>query len=433
MGIKIHKGRSELILSFMLFIIIFNPPVMKGISFTMAAIAISVLFFIIKCSYLSKYIFGSNMYRTIWILLLFMIYTIISGFVNAAISPKSGIVLVNVLRSIALNASMILVAMLITFVILKYGYSLDGMIRSYVYCGVMQAIVSILSFLLPWIRNYLNAVMVANVRHENIARLTYNSNGLRCYGFAAHLFDTFGCVMSMLAVMALCVAIAGNKKFYLYFCMISFSAVINSRTSMVLISVGFAAVLYFSLKNQKTVKRILEIFGLLFVVTIMGRILLGHLYTKSSSMNSEWIKSGIDSIRALIFDRTIDRTFRDANTNYFSILIDRFLFLPKDPISLLFGTGLLPGDAIGLGSDVAYIRHIWQFGIIGAVMQYAVYLYAIIRGGKALAKPYNGLIYSLGIMVFVYLIKNEGLGYGMPMLALIPLIFAVWSFNKKSA
>ena len=431
MKLKEHNKSNELILAFILFLIIFNPPFIRGFSFTITTVVVSGLLCLIRYKFISKNILCSDFYKMIGILLLYFIYVSGVGAVNSVISSLGRLVIVNICREIILYIAVMVVAVFIAYITLRGFYSFEGLLKAYVYCGVMQSILSIFSYFIPKIRNFLNAVMVANVRYENIARLTYNSNGLRCYGFASTLFDTFGCAMSLMAIIALYLAIAGKRIFYLYFGMISLSAFMNTRTSLVLITMGFFLVLFLNIKNQLSLKKFIKLAELGTGVFIISVIALRYINSYSTSLTSEWIKSGIESIRMLLFDRTIDRTWRGANTSYFGILFDKFLFLPDDFLSVLFGTGLPPINAAGRGSDVAYVQHIWKYGIVGAGIQYLMYMYAIRQGDRGLDIKYKGLISCLGIMIFIFLIKSEGLSYGMPGLILLPLIFSVWSFKRK--
>lgn len=431
MKLKKHNKNNELVLALILFLIIFNPPLIHRFSFTIMTVEAAGLLCLVKYKYISRNILCSNFYKMICILLLYFIYVSAMGALNSVISSQGKLVIVNIFREIILYIAIMAVAVFISYITLRGSYSFEGLLKAYVYCGVMQSILSISSYFIPKIRNFLNAVMVANVRYENIARLTYNSNGLRCYGFASTLFDTFGCAMSLMAIIALYLAIAGKKIFYLYFGMISLSAFMNTRTSLVLITIGFFLVLFLNIKNQMTLKKFIQLTGLGISIFIISIIALRYINRYSTSLTSEWIKSGIESIKMLLLDRKIDRTWRGANTSYFGILFDKFLFLPDDFFSVLFGTGLSPINAAGRGSDVAYVQHVWKYGIVGAGIQYFMYIYAIRQGDWELEKKYKGMISCLGIMIFIFLIKSEGLSYGMPGLILLPLIFSVWSFKRK--
>lgn len=429
--VKVYK---KLLLSFFLFFVLFNPPFYKGISFTIIAVVFSVVAVVLDIRYFTRNIISKEQIQAVWMSIFFLTYAVIMGMAALTVHMQGRIIVMNVIRCAGVNICMFLTAFLIAGLAVKNNYSVQELIDAYIYCGVIQAVISMVSYVSTDVSDYLNAVMVSNIRHENIASLVYNSKGVRCYGFAANLFDTFGCAMSMIAILALAAALSGRKMFLIYFGVITFSAVINSRTSMVLISAGIFVLLIQKIRKKMSAKmlvRILFFFTAFFAVVFLFFIYIGN---NTSSMSAEWIKSGADAIVSLILHQSVDQEFRGANTNYFAIAFDRFFFLPDNLLSVLFGTGMLPGEVAGevagRGSDVAYIRHIWQFGITGSLIQYSMYIFVIWKSRRMWKNIYKGLPVCLGVMLFVYLIKNEGLGYGMPTLIVMPVLFTAFSWKK---
>lgn len=363
----------------------------------------------------------------------FLVFIVLAGLVNAIIYKNMILVIFTVLNAVKVNVSLIFVSLWIAYTAVEKRYSFQELVRCYVYAGVIQSVFVILSYFSITIRDFLNQVMVANVRYEKIANLTASAKGLRCFGFAANLFDTFGCAMSILAILALYEAFAGSKKFFIYFLMIAFSAVVNARTSMVLIFAGVIAFLIFNLVKNASQKNLRKMLLFAAVLAVFACSAAAYILYSSESQTGSWLRSGMESMISLLRGRKIDTEYAGIHTNYFGILFERFLFIPDTIYGLLFGTGMYPSDVAGKGSDVGYIQHIWRYGLTGTMMQYSFYLYCMNQSEKITAKIYPGIVSVMGIMTALFLIKSEGLGYGMPMIILIPILFASFTLlNNES-
>lgn len=431
MNFRINSIKKRGVMSILLFLIIFNPPIVKGLSFTILIIGLSIGLCFFEYKYLKHFILTSSHIRIFRYFIIFIFYIITLSLINIVIYGEIGAIIYLLIRTIVLLISLIMVSLCVSIIWKRKEYNIEDILYSFVYCGVMQSLISIMSFLSPFVMKKLNDIMVSHVNHENIARLIKNSIGVRCYGFASTLFDAFGFAMSLIAIIALFIAISGKRIFYFYFCMISFTAIINARTSIVMIAVGTFICVFNKIFGRERIKVKIEVILLSGIMMIMMIFLVAFFSKRTTSANAMWIMSGIESIKELIFRGKIDTTFRGANTNYFGIMINNFIFVPDNPLQLLFGTSMTPYDAKGMGSDIAYIQHLWQLGIFGSIYQYYIYLRIFRMGEKKMDKQYKGLCISMAFMLFVYLIKSEALSYGMPMLIIFPIIFYMFTINSN--
>ena len=90
-------------------------------------------------------------------------------------------------------------------------------------------------------------------------------------------------------------------------------------------------------------------------------------------------------------------------------------------MSLLFGTGLLPDQLIHKGSDVGYILHIWQYGVVGTLILLFAYYKVFRKAAMSQMRPTSSFYNILIILIAIYLIKLTCLGYSMVGVVVIPL------------
>lgn len=194
----------------------------------------------------------------------------------------------------------------------------ESLIDYIINVGVIESIFGIAAFFSPAIKSLLNGITIANSRSEKIVHAVGTAT-FRNYGIASTLFDSFGFGMSIMALLALYIALKGNPRYYVYFAMISFVASINARTSMVLIAVGSAIIVLG--QSAKTAKAIAgKIVIILFAFLALSLI---SSYVEQGIANAQWLSTGIDEIKALFTGRQTTGTF---------IAIFRDTYFPDDAL-----------------------------------------------------------------------------------------------------
>ena len=427
----VNKKKQMLPIILILFVIIFNPPLIKGISFTPIVVGGAAIFELAVLINSGKILIRKEYSKLFRAFLIFFIYLLFASLTYAIFYSGIFSIYRNIMRTIGLTICLFIVSSLLNSVFVKKRFDLDMILEAYVCCGLIQGVISLLSFFVPKVRILLNGIMVRNVTHENIAFLTQASNGLRSFGFAANLFDVFGCTMSLIAIIAFHLALNKSIKYFLHFLVISFSGIVNSRTSIVLIGVGIIILLLNSLSYLSRKK-----LGSMIVLSVLLISMVGygwHRLSISNSMSSIWIKSGIESIANLAFKRQIDRTQQGITANYFGKVIDDFLFVPFDSYGMIFGTGHYPSELIEKSSDVVYIQNIWLYGLIGSVLLYMAYYVLFKETLHVSTRIYKGMVVSFATVVFLFLVKNDCLGYSMPMLVIMPILLFSLRYGKGTA
>ena len=254
--------------------------------------------------------------------------------------------------------------------------------------GLAQAIIATIAFLSPQIQQKIIEFMISN----GYSDFLFTMSGHRVYGFSTALTYTTPIVQAILAVITVIMFLEVRKSYILYTPLLFFSAVINSRTSIVIFGVGIICVVLSYIKRENRRKMIILIMGLFLILFAIINIMP---FIKSISPNTYiWIDTGLQEINMF---------FLGERTGYFNTLFNSsFLRLP-DGLGLIFGTGeTVFGIGRGMSSDVGFINDIWLGGIIFSSI---IYLACIRLFIKPLSR--QKIINSLSIFIIcAFVIAN---------------------------
>lgn len=413
--------RKFFVLSIVLFLIIFNPPFYKGLSFTMISVGVMFLMCAIYSKQLFEILYRYNLKKFIAIMLLFTIWYTLSSVINALFSEKGAQCITNLLSTCIYLLSAIIVAFGLTVFAKKHEYTLDMIMDLFIAVATLQALISVVCLAIPEFKQFLNNWTINNSNSEALVRALIRNSYRRNYGFASTLYDIFGCTMSIIAMFAFAKGIYQKWRYLLCYALISLSAIVNARTSIVLIAVGTIVILLTTkgrkIEKQELIKKVLLVFaGGIIIILALGWI------STSESDTSKWLMEGVGEIVSMM---------KGKKTGYFSILFDEFIFFP-DLIECIVGTGLTPLQAINVGTDVGYVQNIWQYGIVGSIVLYIAYTKLFMMAEQNVKSKYPGLIFALFIMVAIYMIKLNCIGYTMASTVFMPFLMACVVLEKDS-
>ena len=391
------------------FLIIFNPPISKSISFTTMFVVISFFYCLLNintCIYLFR---NSRIRKFVLGIFSILIYSLFLFLFNYSFGNKIELAITNLKELITNNISLLVLSIGITVFLLKNKASFKDFIDSTIIAGVLQSIIGLFCLASPSIKYALNTIMSANSRSSKIASSVRFTSGYRNFGFASSLYDIFGLTMSIIALVALIQAVNGKKKYYLYASLIAAAALLNARTSLIILAFG-VVIIYFTSQNGSSKGIITKFISFLFLAVIS--FFLMTIFLRFETEYSSWFAGGFEEIKSLLIEHQY--------VGYFDALFNKFIFFPDSFIQLLFGTGLAPAQAIR-NSDVGYIQNIWQFGIIGSLIIYRVYFNLF--SGKTIDNNYSVIALALIVSIAVYLIKLNCLGYSMASVIFVPMVF----------
>ncbi|MCI8416497.1 MAG: hypothetical protein HFI33_03145 [Lachnospiraceae bacterium] len=420
----LKQKRNLLVFSIIIFLIIFNPPIIKDISFTKLFLIIAFGTCIIKNCLFEKIFFNRIIFNWIKIILFFYAYYMLAMAVNMLIySDHMWSILIYYISSAGQMGCLFIIGIYMTIMGIQLKLSETEILNSYVIAGLWQAIMGIACFIFPPIKFFFNFLMASNSNSEKIAHYAMQTH--RNFGFANQLYDGFGITMSILAIIALVCAIKGKKKYYLYAAMIAFVAFINARSSIGFLAAGVFVVFIYNKRIDTS-----EILGKVIII-VVGAILTGYLIQSvltGSSESAVWISTGLEEIIGI---------FRGQRIGYFDTLINNFIFFPDTLLGNLIGTGATPMVMISKGTDVGYILNLWQYGIIGSAFIFFFYAYPIRKWGKKAKGSIANLPYAIGAMILVYMVKLNCFGYGQASVLVICIfIMEIYleygmDFNKR--
>lgn len=377
--------------SFLLFLVIFNPPVYPGFSFTVMACVLSFFYLLNNRTNFGQIIRNIAVRRFLKAnFLVFVIYgvTVITSMGKKLFTDY----LVDYLSYVVYFVLVFIVACSLVIYALKNNFDKETIIKCFVHSAIIECILVIASFLIPSIKSFFVSLMSMRVEDSHIESYNYTSD-FRNFGLASSLYDIFGYAMSILALMAFYKA-KTFPKYYLLFAIISFCGLINARTTIVLVFLGILA--YYASSFGRFIKNIFIFISITIVLVLL-------IFPTIESMdNLARLMSGIDEMRTLIVS--------GEATGYFDILFNEFIVFPSTILGVLLGEGDIPLVVIAHGSDIGYIQTIWRYGIIGSIIVYSAHI-SFFRGSGQNNSKYSSLIRANIVMFLLYQVKLSSLGY----------------------
>ena len=419
LAIKINY--KKIILAFFLFFVIFNPPIIRKISFTPIVLILSFIYVLFNNKLVSQIMALAPIRKWIKILFVFFLYyfvIIIVGFVRYPTQIDQ--LVSGYISAIVYNIALIILSLCICVYSIRRSFEDSDLFDCFIWAGVIEAILSILSFVFPTIKILLNQMVVENSTSHTIVATMNNVSSFRNYGLASTLFDSFGLAMSILALIAFSQGLNNKKRIsFLFFLMMSFAACINARTSMVLISVGIVVILFVGrrLSVSEMVKRIPPV--ILLIVGIMCFVQV----VNSGSPTALWLRNGIEAIQSILY--------RGEAKGFFAIILKE-ISVPKDEFVFTFGSGLLPNQLGYSYMDMGYFQNWWKYGVVGSLMLYSFYCFPLLHWYRK--KERNSIVALMILMVLaLYLLKLNIFGYGMGTVVVMPIMMYELVLSKSPA
>lgn len=408
-------------LSIFLFFAIFNPPLYSGFSFTIFTAILSLFYCIVNWKIFLRIISDKKIKQTLAKFVLFLAYSMFLVLVLTIFNSNEDIIS-NEISLITNYFSLFLLSVAIIVYCSKRQYLLKTLVKSYVFAGGYQTVLSILALINPGIKAIFTSLMANNSSSEKIARTMEYVSTYRNYGLASTLFDIFGMAMSTIAIFAVVLGLQ-NKKYFVLSALIFVAAVINARTSFVLFLIGVFVVL-FRYKRGKSESPVLKKLGIVVVILIGVYVSFSYILSSQNSDQLIWLATAITDVMSL---QTGEKE------GYFGALFYEFIFFPNDTFSFFWGTGLSPMQFMNRNSDVGYIQYIWYYGALGSLIMYYAYYNMFKISISSSEQPFSTMLKAVGVMVIVYLVKLTCLGYSMGSVIFVPIcLYAIYIRRKNS-
>lgn len=403
-----------------IFCLVFAPPLIPNLNLLLIITGFSLYKLIFRYKIKTKDVFyKSNMHIFSILLLLVTMYIFFVMGINIIINNVYYFenFAVTVYRLVFLIPAQLICIQYLICRSEELGFSLKEFLLTFIWAGIIQAIIGILALLFPALKELLINIMSNNIGSEVFFR--GGGDRFRYFGFAASLLDTFGYGMGILFTLSIFLAFEKNSK-YLYLSLILLiPSFLNSRTGLLISAMGFIwsiPLLFNKIRLLKLLKTILRII-LLITIGIIGLKILEIV----SPLTIEWITRGLMSFSSI---------FTGHETEYIEVtdilFSDRFWTLPEG-LELIFGTGHTAYGISDLGfhSDVGYVNHIWLGGIIGTILLYIPLIVLFIKAHKKANRMGQWLVLYLFIAFFVGLIKGDLISYNAGLVTTLAIYFYV--------
>lgn len=252
--------------------------------------------------------------------------------------------------------------------------------------ALAQSVLSILSFINPQIQK----VIVNRIIELSGVKIYSYWSTIRMYGFSNGLMFEMPAIQTILAIIGFYYAITIDWKYLILSSIYLFTAIINARTSYVLLLAGIIVLIVFSSKQRKiNPKRII-------VIIIAGTIFITIIFPiirQISPQTYNWMSKGIEEILGFLNG--------DTETGYFSYVTnnDRYV-LPSSVFGVLFGEGTSIAGGLrrlGVYSDIGFINDIW----IGGLAYVAILYTSVFLRLKKMVFSNTSLCRFLGIILLV--------------------------------
>lgn len=345
------------------FFFLYSPPFLPIYSLHILAVCSCFLLFFYKNNYLKQIIVNTRILNYLGPLALAMIYLFcVVSFNDTKLKELN--------PYIALTIEVPICIIYLCSYFKKNRYTIHDILNVVLIAGTIQAIIAMFCFFVPAFKNVIIEILAGrsifgDIGSNEIEKLA----GHRLNGFSSSLTYAMPIIQSLLGMIALYLSFNKNYTYIFFVPLLLFSAVINARTSFVVMLYGIILLVIMSIKGRKALLK--------FMLTVLAMILIipfiMQFMSDSFGLISDWISDGFIEIVSFL---------QGENTGYFEIIFTYFIRFPEGA-SLLFGTGsTIFGIGFG-GSDIGYVNDVWLGGlffisiIYPTIMSYYIRIYKI--------------------------------------------------------
>lgn len=275
--------------------------------------------------------------------------------------------------------------------------------------GIIQAIIALLSFFIPFLQTQIINLFIFNGYPKETIWFT----GKRFFGFASQLTFTMPILQIVLVILLIDILFEKKEEINLWkiigSLLLVFSAIINARTSIIVLLLGL---LYLAYKYRRMI--LLKHYVCFFITVGLMLILVFII----SPITFNWIFDGVREILLLVSGQDKD--------GYFEVLFESFIFFPNNVKGLLIGEGVnvFNTSVNGLRSDVGYIIDIWNYGLIGMILRYSGTILGLIKNNKTMC-------FSLFLLSIALVCNIKGIIFELNEIIVFISIYICFSENEK--
>lgn len=354
-GVYNMKTKYSIYIILYTFLFVYCPPIMPIYLLHILTLHSAFLLVIHYKKEYPKYIIKTRILHLIVPLIIAMLYLLIVILINESSIMK-------LYQYILIIIEIPICVLYLCCYFVRHKYSIYDVINIVLIAGAIQGVIATLSFLVPPFKDVLINILTERIHSENASSdIILAMAEHRLNGFASNLTFTTPIVQSLLGIISLYLALNRNYKYILYMPIMLFSALINARSSFVVLIYGLILIILMSAINRKTIQK----FMIIGTVIIIATAVLVEFTSNSSDAVFVWISVGFNEIISFM---------QGESTGYFQIVLDNFIIYPEG-LAMIFGTGdIVFGLDIGMGSDIGYINDLWLGGLVFISIVYFTFI-----------------------------------------------------------
>lgn len=413
---------KKIVLSAFLFMLIFNPPLVRGLDFVKVSAAIALMYIVLNFKKFESFINQPRVKSALSFFLIYIIYgfgvNIVWALIRSSDLEHSNL---NLSEGVSLVTTYLLLFIPVIAICMyseKNRIDFIGVLECLLIAFSCQAILAIIAYISPDIKSSFVELIYRNSGNSYIAKIVQGSSTRRVYGLASNLWDHFGGACAIMFGVCVCMFQHGNNKRIINAALIVFMVYLNSRTALLTCLTLIVITLCYQFKNRFSVGTVIKLFiSFSFFYTAFQ-----FISSSISGTTSDWVSDAFDNIKIFFSDNREESSLN----SYFN----DFVFFSDDYIATIFGQGLRPRDIIGKNSDIGYIEIIWRYGIIGSIMLYVSY-FNLIKKARSDNKMYNQIVFYILIVLAIFHMKINILGVNSTTIVANTVIFSLLAYSSE--
>ena len=346
----------RIISTILCFLLFYTPPILGQRSLRIL-IVVSLAYILINIKYVIR--FTSNvrffLQYAIWSVIIIYIWIVGHASGNGA----------NYLAGqIYWLISVVPTCIVISCLIQKEGQGIKGLLDCSLMAAFAQSIIAIVAFLSPSIKQVLISSMIQGHIFEE---QTYTYELLyRLFGYSGGLTFGMPALQSFLAMIALYLTVNYKPKYFFFVPFLSFSAIINARTSFVIMIVCGIVIIF--QRNKDNIKKAFRIL-ILAVLAVGVLAVIIPVLENIAPDTFNWVRRGVNEL--LFASRG------NLDQGYFSYLTNSNKWVFPDGLGALFGYGIrvMGNNKYGSATDVGFVNDIWFGGLLYLLIAYALFFF----------------------------------------------------------
>ncbi len=416
-------GVKKILLSAFLFMLIFNPPLIRGIDFIKVSAALALMYIIFNYQRFKAFISKPKAKSSLSFFAIYILYGMgvntVWALIRSADSQHSNL---NLSEGISLVTTYLLLFIPVIAVCLyaeKNRIDFIGMLECLLIAFCCQAFLAIIAFISPDIKRSFVELIYQNSGNSYIAKIVQGSSTRRVYGLAANLWDHFGGSCAIMFGVCVCMFQQGHNKRIINAALIVFMVYLNSRTALLTCLALIGITLCYQFKNSFSVQTVIKL-----LVSLAFCYMAFQIISSSISGNtSDWVSDAFDNIELFFSDSR-----EESSLNSY---LNDFVFFHDNYTTVIFGQGLRPRDIIGKNSDIGYVEIIWKYGVIGSILLYVSY-FNLIKKARSDNKMYNQIVFYILIVLALFHMKINILGVNSTTIVANLVLFSLLSYSSDS-